>query len=133
MDWPIFIAAFLAPSIACFTLYLSLVCKSLSLNYSRVFKADYIASITSFGILLLNSSNCLLVVSYTLWASFFKSTNSLLFESSYLYCSACFNIFSIYSLERPPELWIVTEWSFPVDLSFALTWTIPFASISNVT
>jgi hypothetical protein len=43
IDWPIFIAAFLAPSIACFTLYLSLACKSLSLYYYKVFNADSIA------------------------------------------------------------------------------------------
>jgi hypothetical protein len=68
IDWPIFIAEFLASSIAFLTFYLSPTCKSLSFHSSKFFNEVSIASMTSAGILLLNSSNCLFVVSYTLWA-----------------------------------------------------------------
>lgn len=55
------------------------------------------------------------------------------FLSSASLASASFFILSISSAERLVEPEIVTVLSFPVPKSFAETWTIPLASISNVT
>jgi len=56
-------AEFLASSMAFLTFYLSPTWRSLSFHSSKFFNEVSMASITSAGILLLNSSSCLLVVS----------------------------------------------------------------------
>jgi len=55
-------------------------------------------------------------------------------SSSFLYFSASLTNFSISSFDNLPlSFVIVILFDFPVDLSAAVTFKIPFASISNVT
>ncbi len=61
------------------------------------------------------------------------SAVSLILASSAAWSSASLRSFSTSSLLRPLEFVIVIFCSLPVDLSFALTLRIPFASMSNVT
>ena len=53
--------------------------------------------------------------------------------SSSALASASVTIFSISSSDSPPEAWIVIDCSLSVALSFAETFSIPLASISNET
>gem|GEM_PF-2266990 len=64
---------------------------------------------------------------------FLDSTNSLLFLSSSANLSASSFAFAISSSERSVAHCITTFCFLPVDFSSALTFNIPFASISNVT
>ncbi|MPN19244.1 hypothetical protein SDC9_166611 [bioreactor metagenome] len=58
--------------------------------------------------------------------------SSLRFLSALSLISASRRIFSISSSLRRDD-WIVMFWALPVALSFALTWTMPLASMSKVT
>ena len=65
--------------------------------------------------------------------SFLRSTSSLRFASASAFASASFIILSISSSDKPELDWITIVCSLFVPISFALTDTIPFLSISNVT
>ena len=62
-----------------------------------------------------------------------SSTSAWRFSSSAAWASASLRIFSISSFERPPAAVIVIFCSFWVPRSFAETFRMPFASMSNVT
>ena len=66
-------------------------------------------------------------------ASFLISTDSFFFLSSSAWPSASSCIFLISSSDIDVVDWIVIFWSFPVPISFAVTFKIPFASMSNLT
>ncbi len=66
-------------------------------------------------------------------ARFLTSAASFFFASSAACISASFFIFSISSGLRPELASILIDCSLPLDLSFAFTFRIPFASISKVT
>ena len=66
-------------------------------------------------------------------ALFLTSISSFFFLSSSACASASLTALSISSSVKFVDAVIETSWLFPVAISFADTWTIPFASISNVT
>ena len=74
------------------------------------------------------SAECIIVSAW-----FLTSTPSRFFLSASALASASLTILSISSSLKPPDACILICCSFPVPLSFADTFTIPLASISNVT
>ena len=91
------------------------------------------ASLTSCGKLAPCSLKFLSALYTNVSASFRISIISFLFLSSSACASASRTICSMSESDKPPEDWMVTFCSLPVALSLALTLTMPFASMSNVT
>ena len=107
-------------------------------NHFDQHKCTYLLAETPYqlrsaGILSPNSFNCFSVwkIILSAWFNFSTLSLSALSEASFALASAF--IFSISSLLKPLPASILIFCSLPVPLSFALTFKIPFASISNVT
>lgn len=96
-------AACLAASMASLTLGRSEVSKLSFINYLKLLISLSISSISFYYNLDLCSFKDFSVLCTTVSASFFKSTNSLLLESSSLYYSPFLIISSISVSESPPE------------------------------
>eukprot|EP00906_Rhabdomonas_costata_P035531 RCo049919 len=71
---------------------------------------------------------------YTTWSALFLASTASLRRRSSSWCSSASLVIRLISASlSPPLLWIVIACSFPVPLSFALTFTMPLASMSKVT
>ena len=103
---------------------------------NRSVNPDEVVAIGAFlsaGIFSPNSFNCFSVWKIKLSASFNFSTLSFSILSLASFALASAFIFSISSFVKPLPASILIFCSLPVPLSFALTFKIPFASISKVT
>ncbi|AIB13213.1 hypothetical protein ABAZ39_14720 (plasmid) [Azospirillum argentinense] len=79
------------------------------------------------------SCNCFSAVYIAASAWLRASTNSRRFRSSSACASASLTILWMSASDRPPEAWMRICCSLPVALSFAVTLTMPLASMSKVT
>ena len=105
----------------------------LSLTFSNSSNASSTGFLSSSEILSLSSSSCFFVENIICSAWLWVSTVSFHFLSSFACSSASFFIFSISLSLSPLDDSIVICCSLLVALSFAETFKIPFASISNDT
>src|SRR6266851_2229820 len=129
MCWPIFWSASLNSSIC---LLRALVSEPLAALFSA---SSFVLTsvLRSSGIL---SALSLMIFSawWIMWSAWLRTSTSSLFARSSDECSsASLTIRSTSSLARVEEAVMVTDCSRPVPLSWALTFKMPLASMSNVT